>query len=103
GDRLLVEFAALLKKVFRGGDIIFRQGGDEFMALLPDTNEEQANFPLQRLLKNVEQWNLNTRKENEMSFASAIPSSTTGTNAKELLGGIDRKMYQKKNNLVPVF
>jgi len=98
-----VEFAALLKKVFRGGDIIFRQGGDEFMALLPDTNEEQANFPMQRLLKDVEQWNLNSRKEYELSFASAIASYITGTDAEELLRAIDRKMYQKKNNLVPVF
>src|ERR1044071_5149960 len=44
GDRLLVEFAAILKKVFRGGDLVFRQGSDEFLALLPDTNEEQANY-----------------------------------------------------------
>jgi len=103
GDRLLAEFAAILKKVFRGGDIIFRQGGDEFMVLLPDTNEEQANFPLQRLLRDVEQWNLNSRKEYELSFAWAIASFITGTDGEELLRTVDRKMYHRKHNLVPVF
>jgi len=103
GDRLLAEFAAILKKVFRGCDIIFRQGGDEFMVLLPDTNEEQANFPLQRLQRDVEQWNLNSRKEYELSFAWAIASFITGTDGEELLRTLDRKMYHRKHNLVPVF
>jgi diguanylate cyclase (GGDEF)-like protein len=103
GDRLLVEFAGLLKKVFRGGDIIFRQGGDEFLALLPDTNEEQAIYPMQRLAKEVEQWNLNSRKEYELSFASAVAAYITGTDGEELLRTIDRKMYHKKHQLVPVF
>ena len=103
GDRVLVEFAAILKKVFRGGDIIFRQGGDEFLALLPDTNEEQAIYPMQRLAKEVEQWNLNSRKEYELSFASAVAAYITGTDGEELLRTIDRKMYHKKHQLVPVF
>src|SRR6266536_6492175 len=29
GNRVLVEFSKMLKNVFRGGDLVFRQGGDE--------------------------------------------------------------------------
>jgi len=29
GNRVLSEFAGLLRRVFRGGDLLFRQGGDE--------------------------------------------------------------------------
>jgi diguanylate cyclase (GGDEF)-like protein len=103
GDRLLVEFAAILKKVFRGGDLVFRQGSDEFLALLPDTNEEQANYPMQRLLRDVEQWNLNSRKEYELSFAWAVTAYITGSDGEELLRTIDRKLYQKRHSLAPVF
>ena len=30
GDRVLIEFAKILKTVFRGADLSFRQGGDGF-------------------------------------------------------------------------
>jgi len=103
GDRLLVELAGILKRVFRGGDIIFRCGSDEFMVLLPDTDEEHASFPVQRLHRDVEQWNLNSRKDYELSFAWVMASYITGTDGEELLRAVDRKMYQKKHNLMPVF
>ena len=75
----------------------------EFLALLPDTNEEQANYPMQRLLRDVEQWNLNSRKEYELSFAWAVTAYITGSDGEELLRTIDRKLYQKRHSLAPVF
>jgi len=68
GNRVLTEFASLLKKVFRGGDLIFRQGGDEFLVVLPDTTEQQAQSPLQRLLESVQQWN--AEKGNHLQLAA---------------------------------
>src|SRR6266550_4342166 len=103
GDAVLAEFARILKSVFRGGDIVFRQGGDEFLILMPETTEEQADFPRQRLHREVEQWNLNSKKGFEMAFTWALASYVTGTDADEVLRAVDRKLYQKKNKLVPVF
>jgi len=103
GDALLSEFARILRSVFRGGDVAFRQGGDEFLVMMPDTKEEQADFPLQRLLREVEQWNLNLKKDYEMSFRWALAPYVTGADCEDVLRTIDRKLYQKKYNLVPVF
>jgi diguanylate cyclase (GGDEF)-like protein len=103
GDQLLVEFARLLKSVFRGGDVVFRQGGDEFLVLMPDTDEPQAEFPVQRLHRAIEQWNLNSKKSYELAITWGLASYITGTDVDDVLRAVDRRMYQKKHNLVPVF
>jgi diguanylate cyclase (GGDEF)-like protein len=103
GDELLVHAAKLLKSTFRGGDIVFRYGGDEFLAVLPETTQEQAERPIERLLRAVEFWNLNSGKEFEMSLSWGVASYVTGSNVADVLRAADRKLYQRKNKLVPIF
>jgi diguanylate cyclase (GGDEF)-like protein len=103
GDVVLVEFAKILKAVFRGGDIVFRQGGDGFLVLMPDTSEEQADSPVQRLLREMERWNLSNKKRYELSFSWGLALYVTGSDFADVLRAVDRKLHQKKHNLVPVF
>jgi diguanylate cyclase (GGDEF)-like protein len=103
GDAVLVEFSRMVKTVFRGGDMVFRQGGDEFLVVMPDTTEEQADSPLQRLSQIVEQWNLNSKKGYEISFGWGLAPYVTGNDVADVLRAVDRKLYQKKHNLVPAF
>lgn len=103
GDSILTEFARMLKTVFRGGDLVFRQGGDEFLIAMPDTTEEQADAPVQRLLRSVELWNLNNKKGYQLAFAYGVAAYVPGTDVTDALRAVDRKVYQKKHNLVPVF
>lgn len=42
GDKILVDFSKRVKASLRGSDQLTRFGGDEFMAILPDTHREQA-------------------------------------------------------------
>ncbi|MBN2659508.1 MAG: GGDEF domain-containing protein [Spirochaetales bacterium] len=51
GDRVLQQFASLMKMHFRLTDIISRFGGDEFVIMLPETSEEQAEQIIVRLLQ----------------------------------------------------
>jgi diguanylate cyclase (GGDEF)-like protein len=103
GNRVLTEFARMLKDIFRGGDLVFRQGGDEFLVVMPDTGEQDAEYPLQRLLHLVEQWNTENGNRFQLSFAWGMAGYITGTSVEDVLRTVDRKLYQKMHNLAPVF
>ncbi len=49
GDVILKEIASLLKGVCRKDDVIARWGGDEFVILLPRTNEKRAEALIQEV------------------------------------------------------
>lgn len=57
GDEALKVAAAILTDGFRSGDIIARFGGDEFIALLPDTDEAILTPLIARLRAATESWN----------------------------------------------
>ena len=100
---MLVDFAKILKNVFRGADLAFRQGGEQFLIMMPDTTEEHADFPVQRILREVDLWNLSSKKGYELSFSWALAPYVTGSDAEDVLRAVDRKMYSKKHKLTPVF
>ena len=51
GDRILARVAKLLNDSFRGTDYVFRIGGDEFAAILPDVNESNVESIRRKLLR----------------------------------------------------
>ena len=103
GNLVLVEFSRLLKTVFRGADVVFRQGGDDFLVMMPETSESDADFPINRLRRMVEEWNGGNDKDYKLAFTHGVASYATGSDVSDTLRTADRKIYQKKNNLVPAF
>ena len=49
GDKLLIKFSEILKKVFRADDIICRLGGDEFVIILPHTTHVVTKELIKRI------------------------------------------------------
>jgi diguanylate cyclase (GGDEF)-like protein len=103
GDELLLEFSKLMKSVFRGGDLLFRYAGDQFLVVMPETSEPLAEHPMQRLATAIENWNLASGKNYEMAFTWASATYVTGTELGDALRTAERKIRQKKHSLTPVF
>ena len=51
GDEILIHFTRLMRKIFRAGDLLYRFGGEEFVAVFAVDNEEHGVTPLERFRK----------------------------------------------------
>ncbi|HEU5402372.1 MAG TPA: GGDEF domain-containing protein, partial [Terriglobales bacterium] len=77
-DRLIVEMAKVVRQTFRGSDTVFRYSQSEFLVVMPDTSEIQATPALRRLLDNLENWNITTTEQFEMSVSFGVSSYRPG-------------------------
>lgn len=53
GDFVLRNFSSIANQTLRKSDIITRYGGDEFIILMPEADNEQANRMIKRLKDNI--------------------------------------------------
>ncbi|WP_224960844.1 putative bifunctional diguanylate cyclase/phosphodiesterase [Geomonas subterranea] len=60
GDRYLAAFATAVQQALRKGDIFARYGGDEFVILLPESDEEQAALVAARIRNITEDLHVTT-------------------------------------------
>tara|TARA_R110002072_G_scaffold89737_9_gene201050 strand:+ start:38571 stop:39548 length:978 start_codon:yes stop_codon:yes gene_type:complete len=56
GDSMLKDLAATIKKCARQSDLCFRYGGEEFLLILDNTDEQQAFFVAERIRKTVAEY-----------------------------------------------
>jgi diguanylate cyclase (GGDEF)-like protein len=97
GDQVLVEVANVLKQTFRASDIIIRYGGDEFLVMLNDTDEEHSYLALERLQKAVDSWNSEPRITGyKMALSWGVGVYTRGADLHTVLDTADRKMLENK-------
>lgn len=99
GDEVLRALAEVLRQCARESDIVGRQGGDEFLIVLPDTGEKGAVKFCKRLLKQVEaraaSWHLEGPAIPTLSLGvSVFPEH--GSDVDELILIADRAMYDAK-------
>jgi len=97
GDYVLKEVAYLISDNFRKTDLVFRYGGEEFVALLTETSLESAKIPLERLRKKIENSDFiyDGQKINvTVSIGASVNNAETVT---EFLDNADKALYKAKN------
>lgn len=60
GDEVLIALAKVAKSLLRDTDIVSRYGGEEFIALLPNTHADGAKILAEKLRQAVEETNIST-------------------------------------------
>lgn len=99
GDYILKEVAYLILENFRKTDIIFRYGGEEFVALLTETTLEKAKIPLERLRKSVEEYPFNFKGTDiKITISGGATEIGDVENASEFLDNADKALYMAKEN-----
>jgi diguanylate cyclase (GGDEF)-like protein/PAS domain S-box-containing protein len=100
GDKLLQSVANRLVACVRGADTVSRQGGDEFVVLLPDLQHAQdAAVMAGRILRDVAKPHLVDQHELHVTTSigvSVFPDD--GSDAETLIKNADTAMYQAKEN-----
>jgi diguanylate cyclase (GGDEF)-like protein len=98
GDRAICDAAAVLKRSFRASDIVARIGGDEFVALSVEANEQTEAHIVERLQENINAFNLENGWPYKlaMSYGVTLYDPHAACTLEELLERGDRLMYQQK-------
>jgi diguanylate cyclase (GGDEF)-like protein/PAS domain S-box-containing protein len=100
GDKLLQSIAKRLVGCVHGSDTVSRQGGDEFVVLLPDlTQAEDAAIVAGRILREVAE--VHSIDPHDLHVTTSIGVSVypdDGLNAESLIKNADTAMYQAKEN-----
>jgi len=99
GSATLKEVAVLLKQSVRDVDVLFRYGGDEFTAMLVETDYEGAKQVAERMRKTIEEHCFLAGGDLSCRLTATIGYATFPSNAgdkKSIIDLADRAMYQGK-------
>lgn len=99
GDRLILNFARILRQTVPARDFVGRYGGDEFIVLLYDTNQAELKQLLKDLQLAVEQFNQNEEAV-RISYAEgwALSTDYVHCNLRMLFDKADKYMYANKQH-----
>jgi len=99
GDVVLREVAALLREGVRTVDVLGRYGGEEFLAILPHTDAEDARQLAERLRRSIAEHvfrGADAEIRTTVSIGVATYPSERVTSSAELIREADRALYQAK-------
>ncbi len=98
GDSILVETAGILKNTVRETDLVFRFGGDEFLILMMNADNQKSSSMAERLLNAVEKWNRESSDAFGCNISFSMGCATHGKSAgiHSALKEADERMYLHK-------
>ncbi len=104
GDRVLRTIAGALRAAVRTGDVVARYGGDEFVVLMPDTDEGEAETVAQRAEAAVGDLRHPMPDDSAVQVTCSVGLALhprDGRSGKELLRAADARMYHSKRARSP--
>lgn len=96
GDEVLVIFSDLMRESFRFNDLLFRYGGEEFVAILTDTDLESALTVLERFRTTISQHNF--AQLNQVTVTIGAAQISPHVRPGKLIECADKALYYGKNH-----
>ena len=98
GDRVLVDAAQTFNRLCRASDSVGRFGGEEFLLVLPNTNEEEAAAFADRMRAEIHSHPITTPDGKTIHYSCCIGVSqfVPTQQQEELLHRADNALYQAK-------
>jgi len=96
GDEILISISSILKSSIRSSDILSRWGGEEFIALLPSTEDKYAYQIAERIRKAISKYDFGIPWSVTCSFG--VATLTKNLTIGELINNADKALYEAKNS-----
>lgn len=97
GDKVLYFFAQSIKSVIRGGDKVYRYGGEEFTVVLNRCDREQAYILADKIRSKIEQSHLiYSGKTIKMTVSVGATLHHEGDSYDSFVGRADEALYRAK-------
>jgi diguanylate cyclase (GGDEF)-like protein len=93
GDEVLIQVSQILSESCRSTDVVGRYGGEEFIIIMPDTNDRDAALLLTRIQKRVEETSF---KDGVHITLSCGISELNGESVHGILKSSDIMLYEAK-------
>ncbi len=96
GDKVLFEVTKIITNSIRESDIFGRFGGEEFLLICPETDQDQAFLLAEKLRKKIENYNFD--KIGQKTVSLGISEFKEEDTANTLIKKADIALYESKNN-----
>lgn len=95
GDEALAALGGVMNTIFRGSDLVGRVGGDEFVAILPSTNQQEAELVAERVREQAEALRFGN-SDMQITISLGVASFSAGNTIEHLIAQADSAMYKAK-------
>lgn len=101
GDTVLKAFAGIMKSCIPAGNFLGRSGGDEFIAIIHNNDENRIDHIIKDINCQIDEYNKTNNKEYKLSVAIgyALSNETENKTYREMLRLADKRMYENKRNM----
>ena len=104
GDKCLKAIATVLREnIGRAGDMVIRYGGEEFLVVLPSTDENGARLLSEKLFKKIEELKIEHKSSDISEYVTVSIGAVTGKVShtqtwQDYMKRADEALYVSKNN-----